>query len=120
VPASHWEPPRGEALRAVHDEGYYPRYARLAKRAGAPGLPSSQWARRDGKRWTADVRGYRVAGDLGARSFHVVSAYQIPAVGESLPPAPGMFSIGARLPGLRQKLEIPESFQGGRDGEGST
>jgi hypothetical protein len=120
VPSSHWEPPRGEALRAVHDEGYYPRYARLAKRAGAPGLAGSQWARKEGNRWTADVRGYRVVGNLGARSFHVVSAYQIPAVGESLPPAPGMFSIGARLAGLRQKFEIPGSTNGERDDEGST
>lgn len=117
VSDAYWEPPRGPAIESIHDRGYYPRYARLAGEAGGWQVPGALWFRQPGKRWVADVRGYRLAGDLEATSFQVVTAYGIPAIQESRPPEPGFFKLGEVW---RQKLRQARSSSGERDGEGST
>jgi hypothetical protein len=111
-----WEPPRREVMLRIHEQGYYPRYARLAQNAGQWGVRGAYWQKQEGKRWLADdVRGFRIVGDLDRTAFQVVTAYQLAVITESRSPQPGLFSIGARLGDLRQKLKSGESQEKDED-----
>src|SRR5205814_289464 len=83
IPTSYWEEPRRGVIIAVHDGGYYPRYAQLVRDAGAWGLDGSAWVRATAHgpaRWAASVEAHFVAGDLTNRTFTVVTAYRLDVI----------------------------------------
>lgn len=68
-----WDAPARVAVGVAHDQGYWPVYLSLVRRAGLPGQQRcSGWTREGSKgrweRWALDTEdGCRVAGDLAAK-----------------------------------------------------
>jgi hypothetical protein len=89
-----WESPRADLVDRAHTEGYRPRYLLLIEKAGKWQVAGTMWVHDSGARYTANVQGYIVAGDLQPDSFSVRSAYRSPVISESRPQGKGLGSLG--------------------------
>ena len=123
IPTNYWEEPRKRVIIAVHDAGYYPRYVRLVRDAGAWGIDGSAWTRATAHgpaRWAASVEAYFVAGDLSDRTFTVVTAYRLDIIQETRHPGSGLFKLGDLLRSRGQILQATPSIPTSKKGEGTT
>lgn len=109
--ARWWEAPRLELLLRAHDEGYYPRYASLAQRAGPFGERSSKWHHVGRGRLQAEVGRFVLVGELHADRFATISAYSSFVIRETRPPGAGSFPFAELLRGLQAAVEEESSHE---------
>lgn len=88
-----WRPPRVDIVERAHAQGYYPRYTLLIEKAGAWQTAGSKWVHVHGSRYTAQIGGYIVAGDLDSKGFAVRSAYRSVVTCESSAPRSGLGTL---------------------------
>jgi hypothetical protein len=93
--ARWWAEPGRAFVLAAHDDGFYPRYAKLAGDAGRPGAAGSKWTWVSGARHAAEIDGMVVVVELRSEDeLIVVSAYRSLVSRESTSPGRGLATFG--------------------------
>lgn len=116
VDARWWADPRHGFVLAAHDEGFYPRYAKLAADAGRTGSPGGKWRWEGGRRFKAEIDGMVVVVEERPEDeLLVVTAYRSLVSRETAQPGPGLATFGEVLAAHCRKRPAGASGSGGGD-----